>query len=94
LPTCRLWTCHAVPTPCQCRVHAVPTPCPAMALRSPFRTACSWHGACAAWALHGMCESYTAVMCKSNGKDTIPLTARHGRGTAWARHGNGMVCVN
>jgi hypothetical protein len=20
--------------------------------------------------------------------------ARHGRGTAWARHGNGMVCLN
>jgi len=23
-----------------------------------------------------------------------PLEARHGRGTAWARHGNGMLCVN
>ena len=23
-----------------------------------------------------------------------PLTARHGRGTAWARHGHGMLCVN
>ena len=23
-----------------------------------------------------------------------PLAARHGRGTAWARHGNGMLCVN
>ena len=22
------------------------------------------------------------------------LAARHGRGTAWARHGNGMLCVN
>ena len=22
------------------------------------------------------------------------LAARHGRGTAWARHGNGMICVN
>ena len=23
-----------------------------------------------------------------------PLEARHGRGTAWARHGHGMLCVN
>jgi hypothetical protein len=32
-------------------------------------------------ARHGMCESNTAALCKSNGKDTIkPLAARHGRG--------------
>jgi hypothetical protein len=24
-----------------------------------------------AWARHGMCESDTVVLCKSNGKDTI-----------------------
>ena len=23
-----------------------------------------------------------------------PLAARHGRGKAWTRHGNGMLCVN
>ena len=23
-----------------------------------------------------------------------PLEARHGRGTAWARHGDGVLCVN
>ena len=23
-----------------------------------------------------------------------PLAARHDRGTAWARHGNGMLCMN
>jgi len=23
-----------------------------------------------------------------------PLAAWHGGGTAWARHGNGMLCVN
>jgi len=23
-----------------------------------------------------------------------PLAARHGSGTAWARYGNGMLCVN
>ena len=30
-------------------------------------------------------------MGKTNSK---PLVARHGRVTAWARHGNGMLCVN
>jgi hypothetical protein len=41
-------------------------------------------------ARHGMCESNTTALCKSNGKDkSKPLAARHGRdmGTAWARHG-------
>ena len=35
------------------------------------RTACSEHGMGAAWALHGKCESDTAALCKSNGKDTF-----------------------
>jgi len=35
----------------------------------------------AAWAWHGKCESDTAAMCKSNGKDTFkPLASWHGRG--------------
>jgi hypothetical protein len=43
-------------------------------------------------ARHGMCESNTAALCKSNGKDTIYTlsgTAWQGNamGTAWARHG-------
>jgi hypothetical protein len=35
---------------------------------------------------HGMCESNTAALCKSNGKDTAKaLAERHGNkmGTAW-----------
>ena len=43
-------------------------PCYAVALR---RTAWSEHGMGAAWALHGKCESDTAALCKSNGKDTF-----------------------
>jgi len=43
-------------------------PCFAVALR---RTAWSEHGMGAAWAWHGKCKSDTAVLCKSNGKDTI-----------------------
>ena len=37
-----------------------------------------------AWAWYGKCESDTAALCKSNGKDTF-LTLS---GTAW--QGNGM----
>ena len=45
-------------------------PCCAVALR---RTAWSEHGTGkgAAWAWHGKCESDTAALCKSNGKDTF-----------------------
>ena len=41
-----------------------------------------------AWARHGKYESDAAALCKSNGKKTHskPLAARHGRGTACARH--------
>jgi hypothetical protein len=42
--------------------------CCAVALR---RTVWSEHGMRAAWAWHGKCESDTAAMCKSNGKDTF-----------------------
>jgi hypothetical protein len=46
------------------------------------------HGRGMARARHGMCESNTAALCKSNGKTQCkPLAARHGRGTAWAQHG-------
>jgi hypothetical protein len=38
-----------------------------------------------------MCESNTAALCKSNGKDTVETLAdRDGRGKARERHGNGM----
>ena len=43
-------------------------PCCDVALR---RTAWSEHGMGAAWAWHGKCESDTAALCKSNGKDTF-----------------------
>jgi hypothetical protein len=46
------------------------------------------HGMGTARARHDMCESNTAALCKSNGKDTTETLC----GTAW--HGNGTVCVN
>jgi hypothetical protein len=39
-----------------------------------------WHGR---GRRHGMRESNTAALCKSNGKDTIYTLSE----TAWARHG-------
>jgi hypothetical protein len=41
------------------------------------------HGRGMAQARHGMCESNTAALCKSNGKGTIKTLS----GTAWERHG-------
>jgi hypothetical protein len=71
-----------------CHAHAAPMPRCAMASRSRFQ-----NDMVVALARHGMCESNTAALCKSNWKaQSKPLGARHGRGTAW--QGNGMVCVN
>jgi hypothetical protein len=66
-----------------CHAHAAPMPRCAMALRSRFQ-----NGMVVAWARHGMCESNTAVLCKSSGKDTISTFSC----AAWQE--NGMVCVN
>ena len=44
-----------------------------------------------AWARHGKCESDTAALCKSNGKDTFSTLSGmawqgNGMGAAWERH--------
>ena len=49
------------------------------------------HGQSMAWARHGKCESDTAALCKSNGKDTFLTLSDtawqgNGMGAAWARH--------
>jgi hypothetical protein len=48
-------------------------PCCAVALKIRFQNgmAVVRHGRGKAWARHGMCESNTVTLCKSNGKDTI-----------------------
>jgi hypothetical protein len=82
-------TCHAML--CLCRAHA--------ALCRGLETSLSErHGRGMARARHVMCESNTAALCKSNGKDTILTlsgTAWQGKcmGAAWERHGHGMACV-
>ena len=50
-----------------------------------------------AWSFHGMASvNQTQPQCLNQmGKThSKPLTARHGIGTAWTRHGHGMLCVN
>ena len=55
------------------------------------------NGVVGAWHGHGMASvNQTRPHCVNQmGKThSKPLAARHGRGTAWARHGNGLLCVN
>ena len=47
-----------------------------------------WHGMASVNQTRPHCVN---LMGKTHSK---PLAAWHGRGTAWARHGNGMLCVN
>ena len=54
------------------------------------------NGMVGTWNGHGMASAnQTRPHCLNQmGKThSKPLAARHGRGTAWARHGNGMLCV-
>jgi hypothetical protein len=57
------------------------------------------HGRGMKRARHGMCESNTAALCKSNGKDTIYTlsgTAWQGNcmGAIWDRHGMCELAVS
>jgi len=58
------------------RAHAAPLPCCAVALRSRFQ-----NGMVGARRGHGVACGNQMRKTESN-----PLAARHGRGTAWARH--------
>ena len=95
---CLIHTCHAAPMPRPCHALAMPffsrprhsvavsqRPCCVVALR---RTACSVHGMANVNQTRPHCVNQMGkTHCKL-------LAARHGRGTAWARHGHGMLCVN
>ena len=80
---CLIHTCHAMPMPCRSsQGHSTAVsrrPCCAVLWPGEER-----HGRSMAWAWHGKCESDTAALCKSNGKDTFWTLS----GTAW--QGNGM----
>jgi hypothetical protein len=74
--------------PFPCRVNSnMPCRSPAVLVPWPwevaFRTAWSCHCRGKAREWHGMCESNTAALCKTQSK---PLAERLGRGTLWERH--------
>jgi hypothetical protein len=80
-------TYHAVPFPCCSHAVTLPRPCPdpAMALRGRFQK-CIFM----AWQGNGMaCVNQIRPHCVNQmGKtQTKALAERHGRGTAWERHG-------
>jgi hypothetical protein len=55
------------------------------------------NGMVRAWHGRGMASvNQTRPHCVNQMEKTHskPLAARHGRRTAWARHGHGMLCVN
>ena len=78
---CLIHTCHAMSMPCSDM------------LCFGFEK----NGMVGAWHGHGMASvNQTRPHCVNQmGKiHSKPLAARHGRGTAWARHGHSMLCVN
>ena len=80
-------TCHAMPMPCS--EHAI-------LLKATTAVLCCGlekNGMVGAWQRHGMTGvNQTRPHCVNQmGKThSKPLAAGHGRGTAWARQGNGM----
>ena len=88
-------TCHAMPMPCS--DHAVLLNATAQHGRREKAVLCygleKKNGMVGAWHRHGMAivnqirPHCVNQMGKTHSK---PLAARHGRGTAWARHGHGM----
>ena len=88
---CLIHNCHAMLRPCRSPAmpqHSTPVSrrlCCAVALRTT------------AWSEHGMAiVNQTRPHCVNQmGKaHSKSLAARHGRGTAWARRANGMLCAN
>jgi hypothetical protein len=66
-PTCRFWTADAN-SHILCRSLGIPLP---RTCRGLERSLSERHIRGMAGERHGMCESNTATLCKSNGKDTI-----------------------
>jgi hypothetical protein len=81
-------TFHAVPMLFPCRNPAATLPWP---WEVGFRKAYSWHDRGTAWYVNQTRPHCVNQMGKTQSK---ALAERHGRGTAWKQHGNGMVCVN
>ena len=95
---CLIHTCHAMPMPCS--DHAVLLKATAQyGHRETAVLFCGLekNGMVGAWSEHGMASvNQTRPHCVNHmGKThSKPLAARHGRRTAWARHGNDILRVN
>ena len=95
---CLIHTCHAMPLPCS--DHAVLLKAATQHGRLLTVVLCCGiekNGMVGAWHGRGMASvNQTRPHCvnQMGKRQSKPLAARHGRGTAWARHGNGMLCVN
>ena len=95
---CLIHTCYAAPMPCS--DHAVLLKTTAKHGRLKTAVLClglEKNGMVRAWHGRGVASvNQTRPHCVNQmGKThSKPLAARHGRGTAWARHGHGMLCVN
>ena len=95
---CLIHTCHTTPTPYS--DHAVLLKATAQHGRRETAVLCRGlekNGMVGAWHGHDMASvNHTRPHCVNQmGKThSKALTVLHGRGTAWARHGNGMLCVN
>ena len=73
--------------PCPCHAPTIAVLPKSTAQHGRLSTAVLWpreerHGRSMAWACRGKCESDTAALCKSNGKDTFQTLS----GAAWERH--------
>ena len=95
---CLIHTSHAMPMPCS--DHAVILKATTQHSTAVKRRPCCGlekNGMVGAWHGHGMSSvNQTRPHCVNQmGKThSKPLEARHGRRTAWARHGNSMLCVS
>ena len=94
---CLIHTSHAIPMPCS--NHAVLLKGAAQHGRRETALLCCGleYGMVGAWHGHDMASvNQTRPHCENQMGKTHSkhLVARHGRGTACARHGNGMLYVN
>ena len=83
-----------------CHAHAILRPCRSSKGHSTAverRPCCALALRITAWSEHGMTSvNQTRPHCvnQMGKRHCKPLAARHGRGTAWVRHGNSILCVN
>jgi hypothetical protein len=75
-----------------CHAHAAPMPRCAVALRSHSQNSMvvGWHGCSMAYVN----QTWPHCVNQLGKTQSKRLAALHGRGAAWVRHGNSMVCVN